>query len=61
MGARTAISSLNLDENQTPFFSVARATNSLGCEILALISLNLFMYALSGLKGTCLDSRDLPR
>ena len=54
MDARTAISSLNLDENQTPFFSDAKATTSFGCEILALISLNLFMYALNGLKGACL-------
>ena len=54
IGARTANSSLNLDENQTPFFRAARATTSFGCEILALISWNLFMYALNGSKGACL-------
>ena len=53
-GVRTASSSLNLNENQTPFFNAARATISFGCEILALISRNLFMYALKGLKGACL-------
>ena len=54
IGARTAISSLNLDENQTPVFNAARATTSFGCEILALISLNLYMYVLNGSKGACL-------
>ena len=53
-GVRTASSSLNLDENQTLFFNAARVTNSFGCEILALISRNLFMYALNGSKGACL-------
>ena len=54
IGACTAIFSLNLDENHTPFFNAVRATTSFGCEILALISLNLFMYALNGSKGACL-------
>ena len=54
IGACTAISSQNLDENQTPFFNAARATTSFGYEILALISLNLFIYALNGSKGSCL-------
>ena len=43
-----------LDENQTPFIKAARATTSFGCEILALISLNLLMYALNGSKCACL-------
>ena len=54
IGARTANSSLNLDENQTPVFNAARATTSFGCEILALISRNLFMYTLNGSKDACL-------
>ncbi|CAN6860425.1 unnamed protein product, partial [Brassica oleracea] len=41
-------------ENQKPFFNATRATTSFGCEILPLISRNLFMYALSGSKGACL-------
>ena len=54
IGAHTAIYSLNLDENQTPFFIATRATTSFGCEILALISLNLFLYTFNGSKGACL-------
>lgn len=54
VGAQTAISSLNLDENQTTFFNAARVTLSFKCEIMALMSLNLLMYVLRGSNGTCL-------
>uniref|UniRef100_A0A0D3E8G1 AP2/ERF domain-containing protein n=1 Tax=Brassica oleracea var. oleracea TaxID=109376 RepID=A0A0D3E8G1_BRAOL len=42
------------EENQKPFLNATRATTSFGCEILPLISRNLFMYALSGSKSACL-------
>ncbi|XP_013713649.1 keratin, type II cytoskeletal 2 epidermal-like [Brassica napus] len=47
-------SSFSSVENQKPFLNATRATTSFGCEILPLISRNLFMYALSGSKSACL-------